>query len=208
MLSWFLMCVENIQIPYSLTTRLSTIFPLLNFPNLLFTALPFEPNSLTISTACIYLNIQWYFICLYIYTVYILYACMHAKSFQSCLSLCNPMDYSPQGSPSMGFFRQEYWRGFPCPPPGDLPNQGTEPAPLTSPALAGRFFTTSATWQALWKMGILQARTLKWVAIPSSRRSSQPRGWPQVFSHITDRFFTIWATRKPKNIGVGSLSLL
>ena len=45
--------------------------------------------------------------------------------------------------------RQEYWRGSPCPPPGDLPNQGIEPASLTSPTSAGGFSTTSATWEAL-----------------------------------------------------------
>ena len=44
--------------------------------------------------------------------------------------------------------RQEYWRGSPCPPPGDLPNPGIKPAPLMSPALAGRFSTTNATWEA------------------------------------------------------------
>ena len=43
---------------------------------------------------------------------------------------------------SMGFFRQEYWSGLPFPPPGDLPNPGTEPMSLESPALAGGFFTT------------------------------------------------------------------
>ena len=43
---------------------------------------------------------------------------------------------------SMGFSRQEYWNGLPCPPPGDLPNPGTEPASSVSPALAGGFFTT------------------------------------------------------------------
>ena len=37
---------------------------------------------------------------------------------------------------------------MPCLPPGDLPNQGIEPLSLASPALAGRFFTTSATWEA------------------------------------------------------------
>ena len=31
---------------------------------------------------------------------------------------------------SMGLSRQEYWSGLPCPPPGDLPNPGTEPTPL------------------------------------------------------------------------------
>ena len=44
---------------------------------------------------------------------------------------------------SMGFSRQECWRGLPCPPPGDLSNPGIEPASLTSPALAGGFFTTT-----------------------------------------------------------------
>ena len=46
---------------------------------------------------------------------------------------------------SMGFSRQEYWSGLPCPPPGDLPNPGTKPASLMSPAVAIRFFATSAT---------------------------------------------------------------
>ena len=47
----------------------------------------------------------------------------------------------------MGLSRQEYWSGLPCPPPGDLPDPGIEPASLVSPELAGRFFTTSATWE-------------------------------------------------------------
>jgi len=46
---------------------------------------------------------------------------------------------------SMGFCRQEYWSGLPCPPPGDLPDPGLEPPPLMSPALAGGFFTISTT---------------------------------------------------------------
>ena len=47
----------------------------------------------------------------------------------------------------MGFSRQEYWSGLPGPPPGDLPDPGTEPQSLMSPALAGGFFTISATWE-------------------------------------------------------------
>ena len=43
---------------------------------------------------------------------------------------------------SMGFSRQEYWSGLPCPPPRDLPNPGTKPTSSVSPALAGGFFTT------------------------------------------------------------------
>ena len=42
---------------------------------------------------------------------------------------------------SMGFSRQEHWSGFPCPPPGNLPDPGIEPVSLTSPALTGGFFT-------------------------------------------------------------------
>ena len=47
-----------------------------------------------------------------------------------------------QVSLSMGFSRQEYWSGLPCPPPGDLPNPGIKPTSLMSPALAGKFYTT------------------------------------------------------------------
>ena len=46
-----------------------------------------------------------------------------------------------QSTLSMGFFRQEYWSGLSCLPPGDLPDPGTEPTLLTFPALAGGFFT-------------------------------------------------------------------
>ena len=49
----------------------------------------------------------------------------------------------------MGFSRLEYWSGLPCPPPEDLPDQGIKPGSLKSPALAGGFFTTSITWEAL-----------------------------------------------------------
>ena len=61
--------------------------------------------------------------------------CLVTKS-----TLCSPMDYvASQALLSMGFSRQGYWNGLPCPPPGDLPNAGIEHA---SPTLAGRFFTT------------------------------------------------------------------
>ena len=49
---------------------------------------------------------------------------------------------------SMGFSRQEYWSELPFPPPGDLPDPGIKTVSLTSPALAGRFFTTTTTWEA------------------------------------------------------------
>ena len=55
---------------------------------------------------------------------------------------------------SKGCSRQEHWSGLPCPPPEDLPNPGIEPTPLTSPALAGEFFTTSTTWEAFTLAGL------------------------------------------------------
>ena len=55
---------------------------------------------------------------------------------------------APQAPLSMEFSRQEYWNGSPWSPPGDLPHPGIEPVSLMSPALAGGFFTTSATWEA------------------------------------------------------------
>ena len=73
---------------------------------------------------------------------------MHAKSLQSCPTLCDPMNHSLPGSSVHGILRQEYWGGLPCPPPGDLPDPGIKPTVLMSPAMRGRFFTTSAAWEA------------------------------------------------------------
>ena len=61
-------------------------------------------------------------------------------------------DYSLPGLSVHGILQArilEYKNGLPCPPPGDLPDLGIEPESLMSPALAGRFFTARATWEAL-----------------------------------------------------------
>ena len=65
---------------------------------------------------------------------------VHAKSFQLCPTLCNPMDCSPPGASVYGILS-----GLPCPPPGDLPDPEIEHTSLKSPALADGFFTTGAT---------------------------------------------------------------
>ena len=57
------------------------------------------------------------------------------------------MDLAWQVPLSMGFSRQEYLSGLPCPPPGDLPYPGIELTFLMSPALAGGSFTISTTWE-------------------------------------------------------------
>ena len=51
----------------------------------------------------------------------------------------------------MGFSRQEYWNGFPCPPPGNLSNPEIKPTSLTTPILAEGVLYTSASWEALIK---------------------------------------------------------
>ena len=69
-------------------------------------------------------------------------ACVRAQSLQSCQLFATPWTVASQTPLSMGFSRQEYWSGLPCPPPGDLPDPEIEPVTLMSPALAGGFFTT------------------------------------------------------------------
>ena len=58
-----------------------------------------------------------------------------------------PWTGARQAPLSIGLSRQEYCSGLPCPPPGDLPDPGIQPESLTSPALAGGLFTTSAAWE-------------------------------------------------------------
>ena len=49
------------------------------------------------------------------------------KSLSRVQLFVTPWTVAYQASSSMGFSRQEYWSGLPCPPPGDLPNPGTKP---------------------------------------------------------------------------------
>ena len=65
---------------------------------------------------------------------------------RSCTTLCVSMDSSPPGSSVHGILQARILGGLPCPPPGNS-NPGIEPTSLMSPALAGRFFTTSTTWE-------------------------------------------------------------
>ena len=72
-----------------------------------------------------------------------------AKSLQSCLTLCNPMDRSPPDSSVHGILQARILEWGAMPFSGDLPNPGMEPRSLMSPSLAGGFFITAATWEAL-----------------------------------------------------------
>ena len=62
----------------------------------------------------------------------------------------------------MGLSRQEYWSGLPLPTPGDLPDSGIESESLASPTLAGRFFTTRASWEAPTQSGHMVYFPVNW----------------------------------------------
>ena len=77
--------------------------------------------------------------------------CMLSR-FSHVQLLVTPCTVARQAPLSMGVTRQEHWSGLPRPPPEDLPDLGIERASLACPALAGGFFTTSATWEAPGKL--------------------------------------------------------
>ena len=131
-----------------------------------------------------------------------------------------PYTVAHQTSLSMGFSRQEYWSGFLFPPAEDLflPRDWTRVSCVS--CIGRQILYHWATWEVpYWYEserevaqscltlcnpmdcslpgssvhGIFQARTLEWVAISFSRRSSPSRDWTQV-SLIVGRCFTVWAT--------------
>ena len=132
---------------------------------------------------------------------------------QSCLTICDHMDCSPDPHRLLcpwGFSRQEYWNGFPFSSPGDLPDPGIEPMTLGSPALQADSLSLCHLGRLLQGIlptrgsspGLLHCRQnlyqlnhqespriLEWVVYPFSRRSSRPRNGTG-FSCIAGGFFT------------------
>ena len=115
-----------------------------------------EPELLTTKLQCprkqsdvIYIVCVWiWYICVCEYVNIYVYACVHAKSLQSCPTLVTLWTVALQAPLSMGFCRQEYYSGLPSPPPGDLPDPGIEPMSHYVSCIAVGFFITSATWEA------------------------------------------------------------
>ena len=94
-----------------------------------------------------------------------------------------PWTVAHQAPLFMGFYRPEYWSGWPCSPPGDLPNSGTEPR---SSALRADSLSSAPTGKP---------RILEWVTYPFSRGTSQRRDQIWV-SCIAGGFLTSWATQE------------
>ena len=70
--------------------------------------------------------------------------CVHAKTLQLYELFATLWTVAHQVALSMEFSRHEYWSELSCPPQGDLPDSVIKPM---SPALSGRFFTTSTAWE-------------------------------------------------------------
>ena len=83
------------------------------------------------------------------------WSCACVLSHFSRVRLCATLwTVACQAPLSVGFSRQEYWSGLPCPPSGDLPDPEIEPMSFTSPGSAGGFFTTRTSFQILELIGI------------------------------------------------------
>ena len=103
-------------------------------------------------------------------------ACMVSR-FSRVRLFVTPWTVARQAPLPTGFSRQGYWSGLPCPPPGDLSNPGTEFPSLMSVALTGRFFTSSATWEApMWPDSclILRLHLLIHSSSPGSNSATCP----------------------------------
>ena len=75
---------------------------------------------------------------------------VRAQSFSGVRLFCDPVDpMDPPASSVHGIFQARILEWLPFPPPGDLLDLGIKSVSPTSPAIAGEFFTTSATWEAL-----------------------------------------------------------
>ena len=92
--------------------------------------------------------------------IFSLHACV-LSCFSRVQLFVTPRTVAHQSPLFVGFSRQEYWRGLSFPPPGNLPNPRIEPTSLTSPELAGGFFTTSASWKVLFPKLSKRAKSSK-----------------------------------------------
>ena len=117
---------------------------------------------------------------------------MPAQALQSCPTLCDPLDCS--SLLSMGFSRQEYWSGLPCPSLGDLPEPGIERKSPASAALADGFLTHRTTWEVLAEVNvpynIANPRSeVHCVYCPMIGQSCAPRCW-EFWGHCLHSAFT------------------
>ena len=119
--------------------------------------------------------------------------CVPAKSLKCVLLFVTPWTVAHQAPLSVGFSRQEYWSGLPCPPPGHLPDPGMEPVSLMSPALAREFFTTSTAWEAQGKVQERSVQTPK----PSPRLGQTSHGYQGFLVTLNSLVQPLFSSHQP-----------
>ena len=110
------------------------------------------PSLATAASRALLLPLPWLLVPSFPLPAFLVLKPLHVceRSRFSRIQLCEtPWTAAHRAPLSTGFSRQEDCSGLPCSPPGDLPGPGIEPASPTSPALAGRVFTTNTSWGAL-----------------------------------------------------------
>ena len=123
--------------------------------------------------------------------------CVFELVTQSCLTLCDPMDWSLPVSIIHGMLQARIL-ALPCPSPGDLPNPGIKPASLKSPALAGRLFITSATWDApsTWYRLATQQMLVNWMN--GKKKINLATQWPyrKLEEHLCWKHMRVFTSRE------------
>ena len=135
----------------------------------LLTPVTYKTQALAVSASWAFYTFLFSCLCLYssIYLLGCVFGAVLCSTMVICILLCFSNRLSPhilcmcvlshvrlcvtpwtaalQAPLSMGFSQQEYWSGLPFSPSGDLPDPGIKSISPLSPALAGTFFTTSAS---------------------------------------------------------------
>ena len=127
-----------------------------------------SPESLTNAHCCVPFKVSLLVRCSpknFICTISLRHACM-LSCFSPVQLFATPWTVARQASLSMGFSSKESWNGWTLPPPGDLPDPGIKPSSLTTPALEGGFFITSAISLNLlikqWEPWFAEEQTERW----------------------------------------------
>ena len=149
--------------------------------------------------------------------------CCAVSIARQCLTLCNPTGCSPPGC--MGFSKQEYWSGEPCPPPGIFLTQGSNLpllcplhwqvdslplCPLGSPHIICETHSVVSNSVTLWTTQSMEfSRPIYWSGYPFPAPGNHPNPGIDPSSPPLQAYsLPTESPGKPRNTGVGSLSCL
>ena len=125
-----------------------------------------------------------------------------AWSFSRVRLSLTPRTAAHQAPLSMGFPRQEYWSGWPCPPPRDLPNPGVKPGspalqadslPAELPGFIWKVNRARRWWTSVPKNHLLQVRIQSFILTGEGVKSSLPQPPEEMCSFLFSAAMTRWA---------------